>query len=103
MHCVVVPALLSIEVAHSSSKFAFDDNQGFVEQSSAVRTERAREVRDKVSQTQIKLSRRIVNSCVRLVNVRVVIPSAEIDLKVTRSEIRSYEVPSDDARVAETR
>ena len=98
----MVSSLLAVERADRSTELAFDDDQRFVQQRAAACSDRGCEVRDEVAEAEIELSRRVVDSCVCLVDVRVVVPAAQIDLEETRSHIGGDEVASDDTRITKT-
>ena len=98
----MITASLVGHVADGSSEFAFHDDQCFIQPRAAAVTGHTGKVGDEIAKAEIQLPGGPIDSGVGLIDVTVVVPTAEVDLKVSCSHIRADEVSDDDTRTAES-
>src|SRR5438552_11788778 len=85
---VVIASLLTRDVADRPSEFAFHDDERSVELRSSAAARHRCKVRDEVGESDIKLTRRTVDSCVHSVDILMIVPDAKRELDVASDEIR---------------
>src|SRR5262249_44672669 len=94
---IMIATLLARNISDSATKLAFRNDQCFIEFRSTVCAGHYGQVRDEVSKSGIELRGRSIDARTRLVNIGVIIPTAEGDHDVTRSQIRSHQIARHDA------
>src|SRR5689334_6863645 len=97
----MIASLLACNVTDSAAELALDDDQCLVEQRPSSGSRNHCKVRKQIRQADIELSGRRVNARIGLVDVLVVVPTAERDLNVSGPKPRPKDVAGCDTCVAE--
>ena len=100
MNEIMISSLPVRDVSNSASEFTLNDNQGFIELCPASTPRHRCQIGQKVSEPNVELACRTIDSRVCCVDVLMVVPTTERDLDVARTEIRGNDIARRDTGIS---
>src|SRR5437667_255766 len=99
---VVIASRLVREPSRCAPEFALCNNEGFIQLCTAIGARSNSEVGYQICETSIELAGRTVNSIVCLIDVLMVVPTAQCDHDESRTEVGCDEITRHDTGISES-